>query len=131
MPTTVTTRLRSNSRGLVGKRGEMDMRRTMLMLTAAALVAAPAAAMNTTAVPGAELAGNVVNTTVADPANATAPVNGMTAAPGAPVTAEPMAPPVTADTGATEERGDRGFPWGLVGLVGLVGLLGRRRRNDG
>lgn len=99
------------------------MRRTIILLAAVALGAAPAAAQNNAVDANAVAVNNEI---AADP-NLTAP---------APVddfgTAE-MPGPLESETTFEEEipvTGDRdgGFPWGLIGLIGLVGLLGRSRR---
>ena len=75
--------------------------------------------------------GNTVDPPAAPAGTATAPVNGLTAAPGMPVTtAETTAPAPTAEeTTRTGRTNDGGMPWGLLGLVGLAGLLGRKRRS--
>src|SRR5688572_31317787 len=39
------------------------------------------------------------------------------------------APATFADTVATTDNDDRGFPWGLLGLLGLLGLMKRGERN--
>ena len=98
------------------------MRRTTILLAAAALGAAPAAAQNN-AVDANAIA--VSNDIAADPnMAASTPVNDMAAVPPGPL--EP-ATTVEPEGRVTAEK-DRGFPWGLIGLVGLVGLLGRARR---
>jgi hypothetical protein len=99
------------------------MRRTMIWIAAAVLVATPAAAQNETTDANA-------STVTADNAvavNDTA-MNDMAAAPAADMNADLAAPPEEGAPAAepAPER-ERGFPWGVIGLVGLVGLLGRRR----
>ena len=45
-------------------------------------------------------------------------------------TATTLAAPSTfADTAATTDNDDRGFPWGLLGLLGLLGLMKRGEGN--
>lgn len=107
------------------------MRTTTALMFAAAIIATPAIAQdnlvagNTSAADAGTLANNdAAFTTVA-------PLNGMTADPGAaPMTTDTaMADPSYGEAAADGDEDDR-FPWGLLGLVGLAGLLGRRRRDD-
>ena len=104
------------------------MRRTIILIAALALGAAPAAAQNETVDANADVA-----TMNAADTNAAAPdANGLVAAPGTENLAVTTAP-APADTAAVAPAPaparERGFPWGVIGLVGLIGLLGRRRRD--
>lgn len=99
------------------------MRRTIILLAAVALGAAPAAAQNNAVDANAVVTNNEV---AADPNQvAPVPIDNLAAAPPLPGS---MEPPATVEEDRPPAPRDRGFPWGLVGLVGLVGLLGRARR---
>jgi hypothetical protein len=115
------------------------------IIGAALLIPAPAVAQNNAAstadtvgaagappesaaaagVPGTGTANNLDS----DLTTATAPVNGLTAGPGAaPETTAPGAVDLAYGEPARERDNDR-FPWGLLGLAGLAGLLGRKRKD--
>jgi MYXO-CTERM domain-containing protein len=109
------------------------MQRTMILIAALALGAAPAAAQDNAADANAAMSANAAApaTNAAD-ANA-ADESGMSANEMAAMAAnaDMTAPPdeTAAEPAATPVPQKRGFPWGVIGLVGLVGLLGRRRRD--
>jgi hypothetical protein len=79
------------------------------------------------AVAGAALFVVSTNALSQDTSVATPPTTGPGAvAPFDTTNATTLAAPTTfADTAATRDTRDRGFPWGLLGLLGLLGLMKR------
>lgn len=105
--------------------GALKMRRPILVLFAAAMIAGPAvaqtdnvAATNDMAAPDANMATNADDATL----------NGMTADPNLVMPLPPVTEDPVADTAMVPDSDDGGgFPWGLLGILGLIGLVGRFR----
>ena len=109
-----------------------------LMIAAALTISAPAAAQNandttaanSTTVNDATMAPESGNTVGTGDAVADAPVNGLTAGPGAaPETLPPAAVDTTTEGVPADDNDGGGFPWGVLGLLGLVGLIPRKSRS--
>ena len=93
---------------------------------AAALLAAPAVAQDTTNTAAAPAPVEGTETAPATEMNTT---NEIVLAPGEATTAMPVAPMEPVAPAPVEDEDDGGFPWGVLGLIGLIGLLGRKRHD--
>lgn len=103
----------------------IDMHRTLLLIAAVSLAAAPAVAQNEVAAPPADNAANEITAPDVNAMDTTNVTNVAEPVPAAPIESDVASEDMTDD----DDDADRGFPWGLIGLVGLVGLLGRRRNG--
>ena len=99
--------------------------RIALAAIAAAVLAAPAIAQDTT---NAAADPAPVESTETAPATEMNATNEIVLAPGEATTAMPVAPMEPAAPAPVRDEDDEGgFPWGVLGLIGLIGLLGRKR----